>query len=159
MDIPPINKSLISESNVVETSNVETKSFATETKTIILKNAAVPSKDSHDKNKSNKNQNSENKTGNPNLTNEVSSIITDEKKPGVLDDSEMLQKDSNTSQENDIQMDIVPLNESSISEPNIEVSSNVEVKSFQTKKKFTLKNHLYLPQIPKIMIFKWTVHL
>ena len=47
----------------------------------------------------------------------------------------MLPTDSNISQENDIQMDILPLNESSISEPNVEVSSNVEVKSFSTETK------------------------
>ena len=111
----------------------------------------------------------------------------------------MLPTDSNTSQDNDIQMDNVPLNESSISEPNVEVSSYVEFKSFPAEtKKITLKNaslpptdsqdnntqmdnsnvletsnvetksfatetkklsqitQLYLPQIPKIMILKWT---
>ena len=71
----------------------------------------------------------------------------------------MFPTDSNTSQDNDIQMDSLPLNESSISETNVEVSSNVEVKSFPTEtKKITLKNHLYLP-IPRIMILKWTIHL
>ena len=47
----------------------------------------------------------------------------------------MLPTDSNTSQDNDIQMDNVPLNESSISEPNVEVSSNVKGKSFPTETK------------------------
>ena len=47
----------------------------------------------------------------------------------------MLPTDSNTSQDNDIQMDILPLNESSNSEPNVEVSSYVEVKSFPTETK------------------------
>ena len=46
-----MNESVIIEPNVVVSSNVETKSFPTETQKIILKNAAVPSKDSHDKNK------------------------------------------------------------------------------------------------------------
>ena len=64
----------------------------------ILKNAAVPFKDSHDKNKSNENQNSENKIGSPNPTNEVSENISDTKNTGVLDDAEILQKNSNTSQ-------------------------------------------------------------
>ena len=47
----------------------------------------------------------------------------------------MLPTDSNTSQDNDIQMDSLPLNESLISEANVEVSSNVEVKSFPTETK------------------------
>ena len=41
----------------------------------------------------------------------------------------MLPTDSNTSQDNDIQMDNPPMNESLISEP------NVEVKSFPTETK------------------------
>ena len=80
MDLRLMNESVIIEPNVVVSSNVETKSFPTETQKIILKNAAIPSKDSHDKNKSNKNQNSENKIGSPNLTNEVSENISDAKK-------------------------------------------------------------------------------
>ena len=95
IDILPLNESLISEPNIVDSSNVETKSFAT--KTFIPKDTAAPPTDSHDKNKSNKNKNSENKTGSPNLTNEVSENISDAKNTGVLDDAEMLQKDSNTS--------------------------------------------------------------
>ena len=65
----------------------------------------------------------------------MSENISDAKNPGVLDDAEMLPTDSNTSQDNDIQMDNPPMNESLISEPNVEVSSNVEVKSFKTETK------------------------
>ena len=81
------------------------------------------------------------KIGSPNPTNEMSENISDAENPGVLNDAEMLPTDSNTSQDNDIQMDNPHMNESSISEPNVEVSSNVEVKSFPTEtKKNTLKN-------------------
>ena len=69
----------------------------------------------------------------------------------------MLPTDSNTSQDNDIQKDNVPLNESSIIEPNVVETSNVETKSFATEtKKISQITQLYLPQIPKIMILKWT---
>ena len=38
---------------------------------------------------------------------------SDAENPGVLNDAEILPTDSNTSQDNDIQMDNVPLNKSS----------------------------------------------
>ena len=64
---------------------------------------------------------------------------------------------STDSQDNDTQMDLWLTNESWIIEPNIVVSSNVETKSFPTETKKTSQiTQLYLPQIPKIMILKWT---
>ena len=47
----------------------------------------------------------------------------------------MLPTDSNISQDNGIQMDILPLNEASISEPDVVAFSNVEVISFPTETK------------------------
>ena len=81
------------------------------------------------------NNSSENTKGKSHITNEASENISDAKNPSVLNDAKMLPTDSNTSQDNDIQMDILPLNESSNSEPNVEVSSYVEVKSFPTETK------------------------
>ena len=147
IDSLPLNESSISEHNVEVPSNVKGKFFPTETKKISLKNASLPSIDFHnndtavlstnsyDTHISNKHNNSENTKGKSHLTNEVSENISDDKNPGVLNDAEMLPTDSNISQDNDIQMDSLPLNESSISEHNVEVSSNVKGKSFPTETK------------------------
>ena len=53
MDLQLTNESSISESNGIETSNVETKFSPTETKKVISKNTAVLSTNSHDTNISN----------------------------------------------------------------------------------------------------------
>ena len=121
---------MMSEPDLVNTSNVETKFSPTETKNVISKNTAVLSTNSYDTHISNTHNNSENTKGSSHITNEVSEEnISDAKNLGVLNDAEMLLRDSNTSQDNDIQMDNPPMNESLISEP------NVEVKSFPTETK------------------------
>ena len=120
---------MMNESDLVKTSNVETKFSSTETKNFISKNTAVLSNNSYNTHISNNHNNSENTKGSSHITNEVSENISDAENPGVLNDAEMLPTDSNTSQDNDIQMDNPPMNESSISEP------NVEVKSFPTETK------------------------
>ena len=71
--------------------------------------------------------------------------MSDAKKHGILNGAGMLPRDSNTSQDNDIQIDNVPLNESLISEPNVVETSNVKTKSFATETKKIIPNNTIVP--------------